>query len=400
MNKIPAIISGKPTFEKPFPINKPIVDTYWQKEPLTTAFDEIFSSNMLTGEQKYQLEFEKKICEITNAKHAVALANCTSGLMLAIQAITSQSTSGVAEKEAILPAFSFAATAHAAAWNRCSLKFVDIDDTLCLDPECVKNAITDKTALILGVHMYGCPCHPEKLDEISKETGIPIIFDAAHAIGASINGKPLGEFAQAHIFSFSPTKLITTIEGGMLITNDDELAQKIRLDRNYSNPPNYWTERCGLSARLGEPGAALGLVQLADIDSFISNRNAFVTQYKSLLEKVPGITFQNIPDGYQSSHKDFSIFINADDFGMNRDQLVKTLEAENIMTKNYFYPPLNIIKPYAEHKDLHLPITKEKSESVVSLPIYNYMNNNDIQTIAGAIISAHQYAKEILDALN
>jgi dTDP-4-amino-4,6-dideoxygalactose transaminase len=393
MNNKPAILGGEPLFGETLPIVRPNAAGYWDTPELRSLLDEIFRTNRLSGAGSNVINFERAFAKLVDAKHAVALSSCTAGLMLAIQAL------GAADKEIILPSFTFSATAHAAAWNRCRLVFADIDDTLCIDPDDVERKITGKTALILAVHMYGLPCDVERLEEISGRRGIPVLYDAAHAAGAAAGGRGVGAYGAAAVFSFSPTKLITTVEGGMLTTNDEAFAEKMKLDRNYSNKPDYQCERAGLSARMGEPAAAFGLQQIADLPGFIKNRASYSAEYKKRLQDTPGLAYQRIPESRASTHKDFSVFVDADKFGMDRDMLAKALDAENIMTRRYFYPPIHMLKPHRKYAAGPLPVTEEKTTRVLSLPVYNIMEAGDIERAALAVRRAHLHADEVRERL-
>lgn len=396
MSDKPAILGGKPIFDEKLPIVRPNAYLYWNSSGLKRLLDKMFHTEKLSSVGNYVLDFEKEFAQFVGAEYAVALSSCTSGLILAIQAL------GAADREVIIPSYTFSATAHAAKWNRCTLKFAEIDDTLTIDVDDVENIVTDKTALIIAVHTYGLPCDVLRLEAISKERGIPVLYDAAHAVGASISGMGVGSFGAASAFSFSPTKLMTTVEGGLLSTNDKKLSEMISLDRNYSSKKDC--ERPGLSARMGEWNAALALSQLRDpkyrIEDFVDNRSFYAFEYTRLLEGLPGISYQEIPYGYQSSHKDFCIFIDPDEFGMTRVMLSRALEAENIETKYYFYPPVHKMELYKGFADRELPITVEKSERVLSLPIYNIMKAVEVERVAKAIRRIQKHSIEITKAID
>lgn len=390
----PAILGGKPLFEETMQIIRPETSKYWNSTELKAEMDEIFNSGLLTASGPWVERFEEKFASYMDGEHAVGLSCCTSGLMLVIQAL------GLAGKEVILPSFTFSATAHAAAWNGCALKFADIDDTLCLDPDDVESKISEETGFILGVHMYGMPCHVERFEEISKKYNIPVIYDAAHAVGSKMNGKGLGAFGTASVYSFSPTKIMTTIEGGMLLTPDADLAEKIRLDRNYSNHPDYRCDRPGLSARLANPHAALGYAQMDDAEGFVQNREKYAEYMRTRLSALSGVSFQETPDGCRPGRKDFSIFVNAEKFGMDRDKLGAALERENIAIKKYFYPPVHMLDAYAEYKEVELPVTMEKTTTVLSLPVYNHMRDDETDRLCLAVEKIQKHAEEVIKALS
>jgi dTDP-4-amino-4,6-dideoxygalactose transaminase len=358
------------------PIIKPNVDRY--ADELMEDIRNILQSNMLTNVNIYTKKFEDAIAKYLGVKNAVALSACTSGLILGLDAM------GVRGKEVILPSFTFVSTPAATYWTNNKIVYADIDWSFTLDVEKVQEMITPKTGAILAVHMYGNPANIKALTELSEDHNIKLFFDAAHALGSKYHGKRIGSFGNAEVFSLSPTKLLTSVEGGMLTTQDDELASKIRVLRNYGMHPDYTSDMPGLNARLSEVHAAIGLAQVKDLDTFIRNRDHYVNLYKSYLGDLKGIRYQDIPSGHNSAHKDFSIIIDPDAFGMNRDELGKRLEEKGIGVKKYFYPPMHRLKAYRDKK-AKLPLTDYISDNVLSLPIYNFMDEGDIKAITDTI---------------
>ena len=355
-----------------YPIIKPVVDKY--VDELMPVLREILSSNMLTNVHRYTRKFEDAITGITGAREAVAVSSGTSGLILTLHAL------GVHEKEVIIPSFTFVATAAAVYWTRNKIVYADIDDTFTLDPEDVNEKITPRTGAILAVHMYGNPAHIRALEEIAEDNHIPLIFDAAHAIGAKYHGTRIGNLGNAEVFSLSPTKLLTTVEGGVVVTNDHELAEKIRVLRNYGMYPDYTSDTPGLNARMSEVHAAIGLAQIEDLDEFIERRNGYVELYRKYLGEIKGIKFQRIPEGHWSSHKDFSFVIDPEESGIHRDDAEKYLLDRGIGVKKYFYPPMHELKAYRDEK-AKLPMTEYVSHNILSLPIYNEMSEEMIKEI-------------------
>lgn len=358
------------------PIVRPNVNRY--TEELMPIMKEIFDSNMLTNVYNYSRKFEKAVEEYTGVKNAVAVSSGTSGLILLLEAL------GIREKEVIIPSFTFVATAAAAYWTNNRIIFGDIDSTFTLDPKDLEDKINKRTGIVLAVHMYGNPAHIKELREIAEDHNIPLIFDAAHAFGSEYFEKKLGNFGNAEVFSLSPTKLLTSVEGGIITTNNDELAKKLRVMRNYGMFPDYTSKWPGLNARMSEVHAAVGLVQMKDMDTFVSNRLKYVSIYKEHLSKVKGIKFQEIPPGHKSSHKDFSVVVNPDEFTMTRDELGKSLEESGVGVKKYFYPPIHRLKAY-EDKEAKLPMTDYVSDNILSLPIYNFMEKDEIMHIINII---------------
>jgi dTDP-4-amino-4,6-dideoxygalactose transaminase len=386
----PAILGGKPEFKEWLPIAKPDIshilndDFYW-------GVRRIFKSGMLTN-HKHVKEFEKGLREVAQSAYAVATSSCTTGLMLILNALD------VKGKDVILPSFTFSATAHAVEWCGANLIFADIDkETFCIDPFDVEKKLTDNTAAIIGVHMFGNPCDVEYLGNISRNYNIPVIYDAAHAIGAGINGFGIGMYGEASAFSFSPTKLITGMEGGAVVTNNPALAAKIRLDREYSQFKDYQCARKGLSARMSEFSAMLLNKQLETLPEIIINRIDLATLFRNagLIE----VEYQKIPEGAISVYKDLAILIK-DDFGLTRDELMKALEAENIATKKYFSPAIHELEPYKHYKTCELPNTEYVTERILTLPLHNNMTDATMTKIWGAIVSIFCQTQEIKEKLN
>ncbi|MHA1312698.1 MAG: DegT/DnrJ/EryC1/StrS family aminotransferase [Candidatus Helarchaeota archaeon] len=358
------------------PIIKPCVNRY--TEELLPILGEILNSNMLTNVHDYTVKFEDAIKKYLACKDTIALSSCTSGLILTFKAL------GISNKEIILPSFTFVATAAVASWTNNKIKYADIDDTLTIAPDDVNEKVSSKTGAILAVHMYGNPAHVKELGEIASDHGIPLIFDGAHALGAEYHEKKIGNFGMAEVFSLSPTKLLTTVEGGIVSTSNEELAEKLRILRNYGMNPDYTSKMAGINARMSEIHAAIGLVQVKDLETFISNRNDYVNLYKKELSSINGISFQRIPENHRSTHKDFSIILDPEKYGMNRDELGKKLEGSGVGVKKYFFPPMHRLKAY-EDKDAKLPITDEVSNNLLSLPIHNFMHESDIKRIVDLI---------------
>jgi dTDP-4-amino-4,6-dideoxygalactose transaminase len=361
------------------PITKPTLPSF---ESIKEEIKELFSTGMVTN-HKYVAQLECAIQAHLGVKHAIAVSSCTSGLMLVMKALELKGN-------VIVPSFTFSASGHAIVWNGLTPKFVEIDPTTqLLDLRSVREAIDEETSAIMAVHMFGCPAPVQELQGIAKEHNLKLIFDAAHAMGAKLNSTYVGGFGDAEVFSCSPTKLFVTGEGGIVTTNNDELARKIRIGRVYGDPGDYNCEFPGLSARMGEFNALLGLKSLEILEENIERRNDLAQAYKQQLQNIPGIGFQKILPELRSTFKDFSITINPKVFGMDRDQLSEELLKEGIQTKKYFYPPLHEQKAYSQLKEIYqnkLPVTQEVSRAVLSLPLYSHMTTEEVELICSKII--------------
>ncbi len=385
----PAILDGKPIFQKKLGIIRPVLDKY--ADSIAQKVQTVLKTNMVSGVNNYTVKLEEELKRILDAMHVVSVSSCTAGMILAIQAL------GLRGSEIVIPSFTFSATAHMLYWNNCKPVFADVNrETFNIDVDTVKEVITQKTKAILGVHLYGNPVDVQGLQEIADEKGIILLFDGAHALGTQYKGKGIGGIGTATAYSASPTKLLSTIEGGFVSTNVASLAEKLRISRNYGNNPDYSCDLPGINARLSEINAIAGLVQVKDLDTFVRNRNQYAEEYMRQLKKLPGLQFQLIKGGDLSTYKDFSIIVDPNRFGLTRDELAIALDKEGVQTKFYFYPPVHQLEAYRGlATDDVLPNTVYLSKNVLSLPIYNWMEKDEIEGIVSAIHGVYQYAGEV-----
>lgn len=348
---------------------------------LTPKMKEIFNSGMITN-GKYVEQFEKECAKFLGVKYAVAVSSGTSAIMLLAKCLDLKG-------EVIMPSFTFSSSAHALLW--CGIKpvFVDVDlETFNIDHDLIEKKITSKTTAIFPTHVFGNPCDIKKIQQFAKRHDVNVIYDAAHAFGSTYQGKSVACFGEASVFSFTPTKVLTTGEGGLIATNNNELTKKLRLARNNGDSFNRDEEFLGLSARMGEINAILGLEGLKILPQIIKKRLALVNWYKKELSGIEGIYFQAIKPTSTSVFKDMAIVVDAKKFGVSRDKLLRELLKMNIQTKVYFYPPLHKKRVYAKYKNVYLPNTDVISKNILDLPLYSHMS-------AGEIIKVCQVLKDI-----
>jgi dTDP-4-amino-4,6-dideoxygalactose transaminase len=251
--------------------------------------------------------FEEEMCRRTGARHAIGLSSCTAGLMLAPQALKLPAGS-----EIIVPSFTFAATAQALVWNGFVPVFCDcVPGTCTLDPEDVERNLSAKTAAICPVYIYGLPPDIDALVDIGQRKGLPVYFDSAQGLGAAYQGKSAGSSGSCEVFSLSPTKVVTAVEGGVVTTNDDDLAQRLRALRDYGKDPANGEDMIylGLSARMNELNAAVALLSLRNIDALVAARRQRIAHYRERLGRLPGCWVQHYPDDRTSSGNYFVLFI-------------------------------------------------------------------------------------------
>jgi dTDP-4-amino-4,6-dideoxygalactose transaminase len=391
MSNQPAILGNSPIFENKVFIVKPSLPS---PQEMQAGMHEIISSGMVT-KGKYLRAFEEAAAEHLQVRHAVAVSSCTTGLMLVHKGL------GLTG-DVVVPSFTFMATVSALVWAGLRPVFADVDfGTTNLDPAAAEAAITPNTSAIVAVHNFGNPAEIDALQEIARRYNLKLIFDAAHGFGARYQGQPVGAQGDANVYSLSPTKLLIAGEGGIVATNNDELAEKIRIGREYGNNGNYDSLFAGINARMPEFNALLGWQSLQQLEDAAHRRNEVVDIYHHELGKLPGIEFQTVREGNRNSYKDFSIVIDAKAFGLTRDELAEALTAENIDTRKYYDPPVHRHLAYQQYAapNIFLPNTEKLAAQSLSLPIWSKMEDEIVLQICAAFRRIHAHAAQVADAL-
>ncbi len=382
----PAIGGGTPIFEKFIPIVKPSMP---KLNEIDNELKDIFQTGMITN-YKYVKKFEESIKQYLGVNHAICVVNGMNALMIALKALDLKG-------QVIVPSFTFSASAHAIKWCGLEPVFVDVDrETFNIDTERIKEAITPETCAIMPVNVFGNPCNIEEIEKIAKENGLKVLFDSAHAIGSKYKEKRIGNFGDFEAFSMTPTKTLTSVEGGIITTNNEELYKKALLFREYGKTQDYDCKVIGLSARMPEFNAIIGLHNLERLDEDIKRRTELFNLYKKELSDVPGIIFQKINENSECSIKDLSILIDKQNFGVDRDKFVEALTKENIAWRKYFYPPVHKETVYKNIKtdDSKLQNTIFISNNVVNLPFFPTMSNEDVIKICNAVKRIHLWFKK------
>jgi dTDP-4-amino-4,6-dideoxygalactose transaminase len=374
---LPAILGGPPRFERPVPFVRPSLPAY---SDLAAELEAIVSSGLLTKGNRLR-QFEEAVAAHLSVQHAVAVSSCTTGLMLVYQGL------GLTG-EVIVPSFTFMATVSALVWNDLQPVYVDVDfDTTNIDPAAVEAAITPRTSAIVAVHNFGNPAPIAALEELARRRNLKLVFDAAHGFGTLYQGQPVGRQGDAQVFSLSPTKLLVAGEGGIVATNDDTLAQRIRLGREYGNDGAYDSAFAGMNARMPEISALVGLRGLPLLEATARFRNEVARQYRAGLEGLPGLRFQAVRGEDRSSYKDFSIVVEAERFGLSRDELALALRAEHVDTRKYYDPPVHRQTAYRRFAPagLALPRTEALARGSLSLPIGAQVDEAVAAGVCGAV---------------
>jgi dTDP-4-amino-4,6-dideoxygalactose transaminase len=392
MDNGPALLGNTPLFSSKVNIVRPVLPAF---ADLAADAEELFSTGMVT-KGRHLLDFEEAVAEHLGVRHAVAVSSCTTGLMLTYKCLRLTG-------DVVVPSFTFMATASALVWAGLKPVFADVDfHTTNIDPAAAEASITPDTCAIVAVHNFGNPADLDDLQSLADRKGLKLICDAAHGFGALYKGRPLGSQADAHVFSLSPTKLVIAGEGGIVATNDGELAERVRMGREYGNNGKYDSAFPGINARLPEFNALMGLHSLRKLDAAAQRRNAVASLYHEALSAVPGIAFQQVRETNRHSYKDFSITVDEQAFGLSRDAVARSLDAENIDTRKYYDPPVHRQTAYASFasaSDL-LDNTDLLAARSLSLPMWSEMSDETVLDICRAIGRIHEFAYEIAAALN
>jgi len=374
-----AIWGAPPAFKQRLHVGRPNIGN---REHLLERIGDLLDRRWLTNDGPFLQEFEKRISERLGVKHCIAVCNATVGLEIAIKA------TGLAG-EVIVPSFTFIATAHALQWQQITPVFCDINPaTHNLDPARVKDLITKRTTGIIGVHLWGRPCDVEALADIARRHKLKLLLDAAHAFACSHNGQMIGSFGNAELFSFHATKFLNTFEGGAVVTNDDELARKIRLLRNFGFAGYDIVNCLGTNGKMSEVSAAMGLTSLESLEKFVAANYRNYIEYRQQLADVPGISLLTFDEDEKCNYQYVVLEIDEHAMGITRDQLDDILWAENILSRRYFYPGCHRMEPYRTRypqASLWLPETERLANKVLCLPTGTAMGSTEIKGICQLI---------------
>ena len=386
----PNILGGPQAFPGTLPFCRP---TRPLLKDVMARFEPSYEAGILTN-GRLVAELEERTAERLGVRRVVAVSSCTSGLILSVQAVTEGATGHV-----VMPSFTFLASGHAVRWNGLLPRFVECDSSsFQMDLDHAAREL-DGASAILATHVFGGPSNPVAVEALGRSHGVPVVFDAAHAFGSIAAGRPVGGFGSAEVFSLTPTKVLVAGEGGLVATNDVDLAERIRIGRNYADPGTYDSRFVGLNARMSEYHAAMALVSLDQFDQVLRARRSLANQYRRLLSHIPGLSVQLVDSADESTFKDLAVVVDPAVFAMTRDQLVTCLAAEGIETRNYFDPPMHRQHAYAYLHDGELPVTDQVSSRIVNLPLYTDLSTADIDRVVDAVNRVHLHAEEIVGHL-
>ena len=388
-----AIFGGTPTFGEKLHVGRPNLG---DRNRLLDRINKILDNHWLTNNGPNVQEFESRVAELSDAKHCVAMCNATVALEIVIRAL------GL-EGEVIVPSFTFIATAHALQWQEITPVFCDVDaKTHNLDPERVEQAITSRTTGIIGVHLWGRACAVEALADLCARRGLRLIFDAAHAFGCSHGQKMVGSFGDAEVFSFHATKFLNSFEGGAVVTNDDKLADKMRLMRNFGFAGYDHVVHLGTNGKMSEVCAAMGLTALESLDDFIALNYDNYRQYQMELSGLPGVYLLTYDETEKCNYQYIVLEIDDTITDISRDDLLNILWADNVVARRYFYPGCHRMEPYRSYfpqAGLLLPETERLTDRVLVLPTGTGVSSEDIKKLCGIIRTVVSNGAQVTELL-
>lgn len=352
---------------------------------------QIWDSKWITNMGQFHKELEKALAEYLHVPYVCLFTNGTLPLMTALQALRITG-------EVITTPYSFVATTHSIWWNGCKPVFVDIDSaTGNMDPDKIEAAITPQTTAIMPVHCYGKPCDTKRIQEIADKYGLKVIYDAAHAFGLEVpaeeyslpayDEKGLAGIMNAgdmSTLSFHATKVYNTIEGGALIVKDEKTKKRIDNLKNFGITDEVTVVAPGINGKMDEMRSAYGLLNLKQVDQAIANRQKVANIYREALRPVDGITFFDDMPGVRHNYSYFPIFVNAEKFGMTRDELYYAMKAEYVLARRYFYPLISDFTTYKGLKSAgheNVPKAYAMAESVLCLPMHHALTDEDMSRI-------------------
>jgi dTDP-4-amino-4,6-dideoxygalactose transaminase len=373
-----AINGAKPAFSQPLHVGRPFIG---DRKVFLAYIDEILDNRWLTNNGPMVQTLEKKVAAYHDVKHCVAMSSGTVALEIAIRALK-------LEGEVIVPSFTFIATAHALHWQAIKPVFADIDpDTHNLATDSVRQMINENTTGIIGVHLWGRSAPVEELQLIADENNLKLMFDSAHAFGCSHNGVMIGNFGDCEVLSFHATKFFQTLEGGAVLTNNDELANTLRLMRNFGFSGIDNVIHPGTNGKMNEMSAAMGLTNLYSIENRIDQNRKIYQYYLNALASIPCIKLLQYDEREKNNYQYIVLQI-GDDCNVSRDRVVEVLRAENILARRYFWPGCHRMKPYQNminRSDQRLEHSEKVSDKVIVLPAGISADEKAIDTIVSVI---------------
>ena len=352
-------------------------------EEFIPYLQEIWDSKWITNNGQFHRQLEQALADYLGVKYVSLFTNGTLPLITALQALHITG-------EVITTPYSFVATTHALWWNGIKPVFVDIDPETCnLDPNKIEAAITEKTTAIMPVHCYGMPCDTERIQAIADQYGLKVIYDAAHTFGVRVNGESIMKSGDMSTLSFHATKVYNTVEGGALVCHDEETKKQIDFLKNFGFAGETEVVAPGINSKMDEIRSAYGLLNLKQVDQAIEARGKVADYYRQALRPVKGVkVFEDMP-GVRHNYSYFPILINAEEYGMTRDELYFKMKDDNVLGRRYFYPLISTFDTYKgleSSNPANLPVATRVADEVICLPMYYGLTDRDLERVVNCIV--------------
>jgi dTDP-4-amino-4,6-dideoxygalactose transaminase len=353
------------------------------RERFLQRVNEMFDRRWLSNDGPLLKEFEQRIADLIGVRHVIAVCNATAGIELASRALELKG-------EVIMPSYTFVATAHALQWQEITPVFADMDPaTHNIDPAKIEALITPQTTGIVGVHVWGRACDTQAIEGIATKHKLKVMYDASHGFGCSVGGRMLGSFGECEVFSFHATKFINCFEGGVVTTNDDDLAEKIRLMRNFGFVDYDKVVYLGINGKMNEVCAAMGLTNLEAMEEIIDVNIRNYLTYCEELRSVAGVSVIQYDPAEKNNYQYVVIEVDPDVCTRNRDEIVEALHAENVIARKYFWPGCHKMEPYRSlqpNADLLLSETERIAARVIVLPTGQTIDSSIVIHICSKIV--------------
>ena len=366
--------------EKQITVTSPLLPDL---EEFNALLKEIWDSKWVTNNGSFHKQLERELAEYLKVPYISLFTNGTLPILTALQALHITG-------EVITTPYSFVATTHSIWWNGCKPVFVDIDPaTGNIDPDAIEAAITNKTTAIMPVHVYGKPCDTKRIQEIADKYGLKVIYDAAHAFGVEVNGESILNAGDMSTLSFHATKVYNTLEGGALVMHDEATKKRVDYLKNFGFAGETEVVAPGINSKVDEVRAAYGILNLRQVDAAIEARHQVAIKYREALRPVEGITFMDDMPGVKHNYSYFPLFVDAEKYGMTRDELYEKMKAHNVLGRRYFYPLISTFTTYKGYESANprnLPKAHKMADSVICLPMHHDLSAEDIDRVLELIV--------------
>jgi len=377
-----------PRFPEPLHVGRPNLG---DRQALLARIGALLERRVFSNGGPLVQEFEARVATLLGVRHCVAFCNATVALEAACRAL------GLTG-EIIVPSFTFIATAHAFRWLGLSPVFADIDPaTHNLDPNSIESLITPRTSAIVGVHLWGHPCDTERIKSVAARHRIPVLYDAAHAFACSHQGRMIGGFGACEVLSFHATKFVSCFEGGAIVTNDDALAGRFRLARNFGFTGLDRVEALGVNGKMPEVCAAMGLTSLDALDELLAINRRNYEAYRAELSGLAGLSLVAPNPEEHHNHQYIVVEVDSARAGRTRDEIMAALRAENVLARRYFWPGCHRMEPYCTEQPAagaHLPNTERLADRVLVLPTGQAVTPESIRMIGEILRSALETSRD------